>query len=151
MSGPTWDLRLGDGHRLTWMPFTCEHCGVEFFGLVRGRRRRFCMKTCARAHIRPELHVGRGPDARQWKGDAVSVKGGRTRALRAYRDIGPCSKCGAEKSERHHVDGDTSNNDPTNIAILCRRCHMDADGRLAAVAKQMLAIQPLGVVARWGK
>jgi DNA modification methylase len=41
-------------------------------------------------------------------------------------------KCGAVRGERHHRDGDTSNNDPANIAVVCRRCHMAADGRLDA-------------------
>lgn len=34
--------------------------------------------------------------------------------------------------ERHHRDGDTANNEAANIAFLCRRCHMEIDGRLAA-------------------
>jgi hypothetical protein len=28
------------------------------------------------------------------------------------------------------VDGDPGNNDPSNVASLCRRCHMTVDGRL---------------------
>jgi hypothetical protein len=71
-----------------------------------------------------------GAEHHGWVGEAVSEKGGRTRAQRLYRDIGPCWACGSEKSERHHIDGDTSNNAVANIAIVCRRCHMEADGRL---------------------
>lgn len=66
-----------------------------------------------------------------WLGDAVSVRGGRTRALRLFPTIGPCEGCGDVKAERHHKDGNTSNNDASNIAALCRRCHMAIDGRLA--------------------
>lgn len=72
-----------------------------------------------------------GADSFHWIGDAVSVKGGRSRAQRQYKNIGPCIACGAVKAERHHKDGDTSNNEPGNVAALCRRCHMEADGRLA--------------------
>lgn len=71
-----------------------------------------------------------GKDHHNWKGDAVSVKGGRTRALRAFPIIPPCVWCGSKKSERHHRDGNTANNSPKNIVPMCRKCHMNADGRL---------------------
>jgi len=70
-----------------------------------------------------------GPEHHAWQGDDVSEKGGRNRALRMYQDIGPCTECGDVKSERHHNDGNTANNSPDNISVLCRRCHMKADGR----------------------
>ena len=47
-----------------------------------------------------------------------------------YPTIGPCSHCGNDKAERHHRDGNTANNEPSNIDITCRRCHMSTDGRL---------------------
>ncbi len=65
-----------------------------------------------------------------WGGEQASEKAGRARALHAFKQIGPCSSCGAEKSERHHVDGDTTNNVENNIQILCRCCHMETDGRM---------------------
>lgn len=71
-----------------------------------------------------------GAEHHSWLGDGVSERGGRTRALRTYPDIGSCSKCGAPKAERHHKDQNTANNDPSNIEILCRRCHMQIDGRM---------------------
>jgi len=74
----------------------------------------------------------RGDKHPQWTGDAVSEKAGRKRALKLYPVIGPC-RCGADKAERHHKDGDTANNVPSNIEPLCRRCHMEEDGRLASV------------------
>lgn len=74
-----------------------------------------------------------------WQGDAVSEKGGRKRALRLFPEIGHCIKCSAEKAERHHKDGNTANNTPGNIEALCRRCHMEADGRLAEVSRLSVA------------
>lgn len=79
--------------------------------------------------------VKAGSEHPQWRGDQVSVRGGRTRALRLYPDIGPCTRCGSANTERHHIDENTANNDPDNIAILCRRCHMVEDGRLDAVRR----------------
>ncbi len=48
---------------------------------------------------------------------------GHKKALRIFREIGPCVKCGHEKSERHHIDDDPHNNVSENIMALCRRCH----------------------------
>lgn len=79
-----------------------------------------------------------GPDHHWWKGDRIAVRSGRTRALRMYPEIGPRVKCGG-RAERHHRDGDTSNNEPSNIVPLCRKCHMLTDGRLhgfTALAKK---------------
>jgi hypothetical protein len=148
-----WELRLGDGNRrMVWKTFSCEVCRVKFSARVRpARSRRFCSRSCTVRVTKPQEHIGRGPDHPGWKGDAVSVKGGRTRALRMYRDVGPCTKCGVARSERHHKDGNTGNNSPENIEILCRRCHMSVDGRIDVVIEQMRAIQPSGVLARWRK
>jgi hypothetical protein len=74
--------------------------------------------------------IKRGEKHQNWIGDSVSVRGGRTRALRIYPKIGPCEVCGKEKTERHHKDGNTANNSPDNISILCRKCHMVEDNRL---------------------
>ena len=74
-----------------------------------------------------------GPEHPNWIGDDVSVKGGRSRALRMYAGKRRCETCNAPKAERHHKDGDTSNNLPSNIKFLCRKCHMIEDGRLEKV------------------
>lgn len=68
-----------------------------------------------------------------WKGENITRRSGRSRALRLYPTIGPCVLCGDPKSERHHMDDDTTNNTPENILPLCRKCHMSSDGRLAKV------------------
>lgn len=84
-------------------------------------------------HRRNRSEAIKGDKHHRWAGDLISEKGGRKRALRMYPDLGPCSLCGAPKAERHHIDANTANNDPSNIAVLCRRCHMETDGRLDAV------------------
>lgn len=65
-----------------------------------------------------------------WKGNNVSVTGGNQRARSLFRNIGTCEKCGCSTSERHHKDGNSRNNDPSNILVVCRRCHMKDDGRM---------------------
>lgn len=79
----------------------------------------------------------------RWTGNAISRTGGRKRALKLYPENVPCEKCGAEKSERHHRDGDTANNSPGNIARLCGLCHKkehaDILARLGEIGKKNLA------------
>lgn len=90
-----------------------------------------------------------GENNPQWKGENISVKSGRSRALRRFTKK-PCEICGEpQKVDRHHVDGNTKNNEPSNLRYLCRRCHMIEDGRMALAAEKMRAIQPLGVASRW--
>lgn len=74
--------------------------------------------------------IRRGSKHHSWKGNAVSVKGGRTRAYRMYKDIPPCVLCGSYRSERHHIDGNTANNSSENVIFVCRKCHMKNDGRM---------------------
>ena len=118
-------------------PLRCQHCG----GAIRrpGLTVKYCSIVCRGAAIKgkplaPEIVAARavpkGEAHYRWHGDSVSVRGGRNRALRAFVGIGPCVRCGAKKAERHHKDGDTANNAADNIEVLCRRCHMAADGRL---------------------
>ena len=69
-----------------------------------------------------------GSDHHAWKGEAIKIRSGRSRALRNFL-LKPCEKCGNPKSERHHKDDNTKNNHPSNIMFLCRKCHMKEDGR----------------------
>jgi 5-methylcytosine-specific restriction endonuclease McrA len=98
-------------------------------------------------HIAKRIRTG--PQHHAWKGDAISVRSGRDRAQRLYPDIGPCVQCGSNGTERHHLDDNTANNHPDNIVALCRRCHMEADGRLAALRVLAKQNQNKAVNARW--
>ena len=78
-------------------------------------------------HIRNRLKHGK--DHPRWKGDDITERSGRCRALRMYPDVGPCQDCGSTvKVERHHIDDNTKNNERENIAFLCRKCHRGRDG-----------------------
>lgn len=70
-----------------------------------------------------------GEQHHNWKGDSAKVGAGRMRARVAF-SLGPCETCGKVGIDRHHKDGNTLNNVPENIKILCRKCHMKEDGRL---------------------
>jgi hypothetical protein len=81
-------------------------------------------------HVRNKALAVTGERNGQWTGDAASANAGHLRAARMYPDPGMCTRCGKKRAERHHKDGNPANNDPSNIDFLCRRCHMEADGRL---------------------
>lgn len=102
-----------------------RRCGIDVPFLPMGTKKGYKQSD---EHIKKRIKSG--AEHPNWIGESVSVKGGRTRAERLYPVIGPCTICGKKKSERHHRDGNTDNNSPMNIVILCRRCHMAEDGRL---------------------
>jgi hypothetical protein len=79
-----------------------------------------------------------------WTGDKVSVKGGRRRAENLYPIAKSCSRCGenSKRIDRHHKDGNTGNNKPSNIEFLCRKCHMEIDGRSETLRKELLLRLP---------
>ena len=89
-----------------------------------------------------------GPEHHHWKGDSIKRVSGRTRAERDYQTK-PCELCGNTKAERHHKDNNTANNKPNNIQFLCRKCHMQQDGRLNEFKRIAKANQPKAVAARW--
>lgn len=96
----------------------CPRCGEP-----KGQRAQHCRACCAR--------MKSGAGHWNWRGDAASPTAARQRTQKAY-PLGPCVQCGRPGTDRHHIDGHTVNNIPENIRILCRRCHMLEDGRLAA-------------------
>lgn len=73
----------------------------------------------------------RGPLNPRWKGDGATPQAGRARAESMHVAASHCERCDKRrKTERHHKDGNTLNNERSNIRFLCRRCHMTEDGRL---------------------
>lgn len=71
-----------------------------------------------------------------WKGERCNRITGNDRARRLYPERHPCAVCNTPNGERHHKDGNPLNNIPKNIEFLCRRHHMEADGRLAMLIKR---------------
>jgi len=100
-------------------------------------------------HIEKRVRSGKKHHA--WKGDEITQRSGRSRAYRLYPEIGPCVLCGNPKSERHHIDGNTCNNNADNILIVCRRCHMEHDGRLEQFREMAIKNQPRLQEKRWPK
>jgi len=76
-----------------------------------------------------------------WKPETRAEYNGR--AIARYRfPLGVCSACGAPATDRHHIDGNPTNNDLSNVTGLCRRCHMAADGRLEKIRASDVGRKP---------
>jgi hypothetical protein len=73
--------------------------------------------------------LNRGSSGRFLPGVVSSAKTSRQRASRRY-PLGACESCGDAASDRHHKDGNPFNNARENVISLCRKCHMEIDGRL---------------------
>ena len=94
-----------------------------------------------------KARIRRGVNHYRWTGDSATQNAGRCRARRLYPALSPCIKCNSVDSERHHIDGNTLNNEPNNIMWLCTWCHMELDGRLEAVRQQAKRNQPMAAAA----
>ena len=86
--------------------------------------------------VRPHAKVPKGENHPMWRGEAASVSAKRTRSWNRY-EIGKCERCGKDGFDRHHIDSDLNNHSPENIAVYCRSCHMEIDGRKANLKKTL--------------
>lgn len=101
----------------------CERCDKP----RPNHNRRWCSAECREL---ADGYARWGAENPAWKGDAAEYsETKRCRAQRRYI-LGKCDSCGKPAFDRHHRDGNTGNNEPFNIGVLCRRCHMLEDGRL---------------------
>lgn len=112
------DLGLQGYHKYIYA--NCSVCGNPRWVVTKWGKPStdVCLKCY---HDKPEVKYN-------WRGDKAHENSGRMRALRHIR-CQPCRICG-NKGEHHHIDGNTLNNELTNIDYLCRRHHMEIDGRI---------------------
>lgn len=117
----------------------CRACGKWFTRKKCNRStQKFCGHPC---RISVCLRTKYGSDHPNWKGDLAKNDAKRTRAQRRYQ-LTDCERCGKRGTERHHKDENPGNNEPSNIQILCRRCHMTIDGRLEKLMSIVHPIKP---------
>jgi hypothetical protein len=98
------------------------------------RYQRFCSRACSKF----------GASNPMWKTGSITAATGRNRAQYRFKNLGQCQRCDKPAMDRHHKDGNTGNNDATNVEFLCRRCHMLEDGRLKALIDLIHIVQPAG-------
>jgi hypothetical protein len=72
-----------------------------------------------------------------WKGDNLKyIDSARMRARNWFKEKQLCIICG-KHGEIHHKDGNPLNNTGGNIDWLCRKHHMEIDGRNLSVLKNL--------------
>ena len=102
---------------------SCPKCGRRSAkdGKQECGKQRYCCTKCKIKFVAEykDYHKEGNPN---WKGDDITEDSGRDRARRWF----PAPK----GYDRHHVDGNPKNNDPSNIKIVKRKAHMIDDGRL---------------------
>lgn len=83
----------------------------------------------------------RGREHGNWNPEPTSKHVGRSQARNLYTAPSECERCGASRRlDRHHKDANPLNNERSNIAFLCRRCHQEVDGRLDAARTRLSAL-----------
>ncbi len=102
-------------------PVTDERVGVcPSCGGHKQRRSELC-RSCWRQKPKPR--------------SSTRPRTGRQYAREHFPLAAVCERCqNAPAVDRHHINGNPLNNEPGNIASLCRRCHMEVDGRIRTVA-----------------
>lgn len=87
---------------------------------------------------------GHGPSNANYKPGKIGAPGkGWDRAQYLYPNQLPCQwviegkRCGKQPTDRAHLDDNTLNNRPGNVAFLCRPHHMMQDGRTPTVVGGM--------------
>jgi len=114
-----------------WFNKTCPICGLMFHV----KPSHISLITCCSIRCRNTLNKNsiayRGSGNPNWKEHTSKPISGRHRAESLYPNTKPCRLCGSSKTERHHIDGNTFNNSTENIDFLCRKHHMEEDGRLS--------------------
>ena len=99
----------------------CMICGTAT------KRTKTCSSACLSVH---RSRIQAGELSVHWKSDGnVSKAQSHLRARKICTDR-VCAECGLEALDVHHIDGNPFNNDPSNLAPLCRKCHLIVHGRI---------------------
>lgn len=96
----------------------CDVCGKSYRYDGGAKASKTCSRECS-----SELM-----SRQRSRGDSATLQAARGRAVRATRDRKNCERCGvqpgARPHHRHHKDRNPYNNDPANIEVLCKDCHV---------------------------
>lgn len=137
---PTSQGRNGMSAQSTPSPSVCPDCGGPKY-----RYAKFCMLCKSKGERNPRFGkkatsqtrekiskkaLARPRKPRPRKNPSQTEAAGREFARRWFPMPELCQRCGQKPPyDRHHIDGNTLNNDPSNVAFLCRSCHQETDGR----------------------
>lgn len=111
----------------------CQQCGDEFTyqraGMKKGRVRVFCSTQCGKDYAHEHGPHCRFNDISNYDPTKYIGFDPPLKASIRERDGFACVLCGEKENPEndnhpvHHIDYDTNNQDPENLATLCVRCH----------------------------
>ena len=115
--------------------FICDYCGKEVLGL---KKRRFCSITCTNNFLRDKLidKFKKG----EYKSNGNNKMPLTIRNFLLEQNNYKCELCGYEGYniktgnsilQIHHIDGNSKNNTPQNIQLICPNCHAKTDNYMA--------------------
>ena len=118
----------------------------ELSASIRFRRAKGRCETCGRPHGRLVVHVG---DSRWWDDERRTWRSGKGRVLRhgpTPEGHGPPGRTTRVVLATAHRDHDPTNNEASNLAALCQRCHIlhDREEHLRRRRLTYLARRALG-------
>lgn len=103
----------------------CKNCNEDFHP-IRGNAGTYCSKTCQQEWQRKQIYleIESGSYKSTYSGNMFLKK----YLISKRREI--CEQCQSETWQRskipltvHHIDGNASNNIPSNLQLLCWNCH----------------------------
>lgn len=106
---------------------TCESCGKSF--IANRPEGRFCTKGCGK----------KGDKSYNWKGENVSLKVLHKWISRILIRPKCCSKCGTTGKVDLANKSNEYRRDVSDWEWLCRKCHMESDGRLDEFLKHSIS------------
>lgn len=131
-------IKCSSSAHITKVKYNCDYCGETFTrkaSAPKGSKSGllFCKRACKDAAQRLSSGVA-----------AIQPPHyGTANGLYSYRDLAfpvfpkTCMACGWNKYEQlievHHIDSDRSNNDISNLAVLCPTCHRAITLRFATM------------------
>ena len=119
--------------------YTAEELGKilgRTMSSVEFRRMKLGIKANPAVKTRRLRETKSGENNPNWKGIDSCKDSARERARSIFKQLLPCEVCENKKTERHHADGNPHNNTPENIKFLCRKHHMEMDGRLGRLIER---------------
>jgi hypothetical protein len=113
----------------------CKKCN-EPIPVHKYKNAKFCSDKCRTAFASHKWRVEHGlikvpnvgSGGNQWGKDNHQYKTGvGTYSKKAFEHYGKiCNRCSIEKNLLvHHIDHDRSNNDLSNLEVLCKKCHQN--------------------------
>lgn len=116
----------------------CADCGAPI-----SKGATYCQRCKAKGSRNPRFGQPLSPETREkmrqaalnrerkpYKKRSTKPSAGHDFARRWFQLPELCDRCKTVPPvDRHHKDGNPLNNDRSNIAFLCRRCHQMEDGR----------------------